>query len=473
MFKTNTQKGVFTIAVGLILWFLPAVMALPAGLTIKAWHMFAIFVATIIGFILHPLPIGAIALIAVGVTGFLKVLKPGEALSGFGNGTIWLIVSAFLFAKGFIKTGLGTRIAYMIMKAIATSSLKLGYTMAITDLIVSPATPSNTARGGGILFPIVKSLCSAFKSDPEDGTQKKIGSYLMAATFQNNCVTSSMFITAVAPNLLVVSLAAETAGVNISWGQWALAMAVPGLLALLICPILVYKIYPPELKETPEAPALAAEELKKMGPMKTDEKIVLFAFLLALALWATASFTGFNATMTALVCIGIMLIGGAIEWNDVTTEKGAWDTLVWMGGLMSLATGLNKSGFIKWFADGVGASLQGVDWLTALVVLALINMYVHYAFASLSAHVGAVYAAFLAVAVAAGAPPLYAALLLGCETGIMGCLTHYATGPAPIFFGAGYITQPEWWKVGFICSLSSVICFLGVGSIWWKILGLW
>lgn len=468
MLKTNFQKGMLSILAGAAIWFFP----MPEGLKPQAWQMFAIFVATIIGFILHPLPIGAIALIAVGLTGFLKILAPAAALSGFGNATIWLIVSAFLFAKGFIKTGLGRRIAYKIMAAIATSSLKLGYTMAITDLIVAPATPSNTARGGGILFPIVKSLCAAFESEPGP-TAKKIGSYLVACTFQNNCITSSMFVTAVAPNLLVVTLAKETAGVDISWGLWALAAIVPGLLALAICPYLVYKICPPELTQTPEAPELARRELAKMGPMSKEEKIVFGTFLLALGLWATSSFTGLNATMIALVCIGIMLIGGALVWEDVITEKGAWDTLFWMGGLMSLATGLAKSGFVDWFAKGVAASLTGISWLTALAILCLINMYVHYAFASLSAHVGALYAAFLAVAVAAGAPPMMAALALGCQTGIMGCLTHYATGPAPIFFGAGYHSQPEWWRVGFICSLLSLIAFLVIGPVWWKVLGLW
>lgn len=240
MFKNDFQKGIFTVLVGVIIWFCP----MPAGLKPEAWHMFALFVATIVGFILHPLPIGAIALIAVGLSGFLKVLKPAEALSGFGNTTIWLIVSAFLFAKGFIKTGLGRRIAYKIMAAIGSSSLKLGYTMAITDLIIAPATPSNTARGGGILFPIVRSLCSAFGSEPGP-TSKKIGSYLMACTFQNNCITSSMFVTSVAPNLLCVTLAAQTAKVDLSWGFWALACSVPGIIALLLCPYLVYKLDPP------------------------------------------------------------------------------------------------------------------------------------------------------------------------------------------------------------------------------------
>ena len=469
MLKTNFQKGIFTVLVGIVLWFLPV----PAGLKPQAWHMFAIFVATILGFILQPIPIGGVALIAVGLTGFLKVLKPAEALSGFGNATIWLIVGAYMFAKGFIKTGLGRRIAYVIMSKIATSSLKLGYSLAITDFIVSPATPSNTARGGGILYPIVRSLCTAFQSEPDDGTRKRIGNYLMLSTFECDCITSSLFLTSVAPNLLVAKLAKDVTGLEITWGTYALATILPGIIALIITPYLVYKLATPELTQTPEAPQLAKDELQKMGPMSGAETTVLIAFLAALAMWATTSFTGLNATMIALVCIGFMLVRGALEWNDIITEKGAWDTLVWMGGLMSLATGLAKLGFVKWVATAISGSLKGIDPMTTLLILCLINMYVHYAFASLSAHVSAVYAAFLAVAVAAGAPPMLSAIALGVETGIMGCLTHYATGPAPIYFGSGYITQPEWWKVGFICSILFLICFLGIGSMWWKVIGLW
>ena len=469
MLKTNFQKGVFTVLVGVILWFCP----MPAGLKPAAWHMFAIFVATIIGFILHPIPIGGVALIAVGLTGFLKVLKPGEALSGFGNATIWLIVGAYMFAKGFIKTGLGRRIAYVIMSKIATSSLKLGYSLAITDFIVSPATPSNTARGGGILYPIVRSLCTAFQSEPDDGTRKRIGNYLMLSTFECDCITSSLFLTSVAPNLLVAKLAKDVTGLDITWGTYALATILPGIIALIITPYLVYKLATPELTQTPEAPQLAKDELEKMGPMSSAETTVMIAFIAALVMWATTSFTGLNATMIALVCIGFMLVRGALEWNDIITEKGAWDTLVWMGGLMSLATGLAKLGFVKWVATGISGSLKGIDPMTTLLILCLINMYVHYAFASLSAHVSAVYAAFLAVAVAAGAPPMLSAIALGVETGIMGCLTHYATGPAPIYFGSGYITQPEWWKVGFVCSILFLICFLGIGSMWWKVIGFW
>ncbi|MDR7866171.1 MAG: anion permease [Sporomusaceae bacterium] len=464
----NLRNGLIAVAVGVIIWFLPV----PAGLKLPAWHLFAIFVATIIGFILQPLPIGAVAFISLGLAGLLGVLKPAEILTGFGNTTMWLIVSAFLFAKGFVKTGLGRRIAYKIMAAIGDSSLKLAYAMALSDLVVSPATPSNTARGGGILYPIVRSLSSAFGSEPGE-TSRKIGAYLMKSTFQCNTITSAMFLTSVAPNSLVAALALQTSKVSISWGTWALAGVLPGLIALAIAPYVIYKLYPPEITKTPEAKVIANQELEKMGPTTWGEKVVAGTFILALLLWSTSSFTKIDATVSAIVCVGIMLLGQAIEWKDVLEEKGAWDTLVWMGGLISLAGALDKVGFIGWFAKLIGGSLTGFSWEAALGILLLVYMYSHYAFASLSAHVTAMYAAFLAVAVAAGAPPFLAAMSLGVISALFGGLTHYATGPAPIFFGAGYISQGDWWKIGFIVSVINLIIFIGFGSMWWKIAGLW
>ena len=464
----DLRNGMITVAIGVILWFLPV----PTGLKPQAWHLLSIFVATIIGFILQPLPIGAIAFISLSIAGLTKTLTPAEALNGFGQSIMWLIISAFLFALGFIKTGLGKRIAYRIMGAIGDSSLKLGYALALSDLAISPATPSNTARAGGIMYPIVRSLCSAFGSEPGDSS-RKIGSYLIKTAFAGNTITSAMFLTSCAPNTLVTVLALQTAKVQISWGTWALAAVLPGLISLAIVPYLLYKIYPPEIDKTPEAKEIARKELEKMGPMSRGEKIVSGVFVLALVLWATGGITKIDATIVAMLGVGIMLIGKAIDWKDVLAEKGAWDTLIWMGGLISLASALTKHGVIAWFAKLIAGSLVGIPWTVALTILLLAYMYSHYAFASLSAHVTAMYAAFLAVAVGAGAPPFLAAMSLGVISALFGGLTHYATGPAPIYFGSGYIPQGTWWKLGFVLSLVNLIVFIGFGSFWWKLVGLW
>ncbi|MDR3562534.1 MAG: anion permease [Negativicutes bacterium] len=466
--QSKITRGAVVAVIGALIWVAP----IPDGVKPQAWHLLAIFVATILGFILQPLPIGAVAFISITVSALAGVLKPAEALSGFSNGTIWLIVSAFLFAKGFIKTGLGRRIAFMIMRAIGDSTLKLGYALVLSDLVIAPATPSNTARAGGVIFPIVKSLSLAFDSHPGP-TARRIGAYLMKTEFQGNAITAAMFMTACAPNPLIVELAAKTLNVNLSWWTWFAAASVPGILSLALVPYLLYKLYPPEITKTPEAKVFAAAELEKMGPMTFGEKIVAGVFVLALVLWGTATITKLDATVVAMLGVGLMLLTQVIEWKDVLEEKGAWDTMIWMGSLIGLADYLTKLGLIPWFAKTVGAMIVGIPWLPALMLLLVIYMYSHYGFASLAAHVTAMYAAFAAVAVAAGAPAYLAALAFAYISNLFAGLTHYATGPAPIFFGAGYIDQGTWWRLGFILSVVNLIIWVGLGSLWWKVLGLW
>lgn len=466
--NSKLTKALAVVALGAAIWFLPV----PQGLKPEAWHLMAIFVATIFGFILQPLPIGAVALASVTFTALAGVLKPAEALSGFSNTTIWLIVAAFLFAKGFIKTGLGRRIAFILIKAIGDSTLKLGYTLVLSDLIISPATPSNTARAGGILFPIVRSLCTAFGSEP-GSTSRKVGSYLMQTAYQGNAITSAMFMTSMAGNPLIALLAAKTLNIQLSWGQWALASVVPGLISLLVVPYFLYKFYPPEIKKTPEAKALAAKELQNMGPMSWGEKIVAMVFVGALILWSTSQYTKLDATVVALLAVVVMLATQVLEWKDVLDEKGAWDTLIWMGALVGLADYLSKLGFIPWFAKTMAASIVGIPWLQAFIVLTIVYLYAHYAFASLTAHITAMYPAFIAVAVAAGAPPYLVALALAFMSNLCMSLTHYAAGPSPIYFGAGYVDQNTWWRLGFIISVINLVIWVGLGSMWWKVLGLW
>ena len=461
-------RGVIVISLAVILWWLPV----PEGLTIQAWHLFAVFAATILGFILQPMPLGAVALAGVTFSAFTGTLKPAEALSGFSDTTIWLIVSAFLFAKGFIKTGLGRRIAYVLISWFGSSSLKLGYTLVLSDFIISPATPSNTARSGGIMYPIVRSLAAVFGSEPGPSA-RKIGAFLLAASFQADAPIAATFLTACAPNPLMATLAKQTANLDITWGLWAMAAIVPGILSILIIPYFIYRTYAPEVKRTPEAQALARKELDCMGCMTRDEKVISGVFLGALLLWSTSQYTHVNATIAALLGVTVMLVFQVLDWNDVIGEKGAWDSMMWMGGIVGLAGALNKAGFIPWFAQSVTGALSGVSWQITLGVLFLVYLYSHYAFASLSAHATAMYAAFLAVAAAAGAPPYYAAIGLAVLSNLMAGLTHYATGAAPIYFGAGYIEQKDWWRIGFTCSVLNFILWIGIGSLWWKVIGLW
>jgi DASS family divalent anion:Na+ symporter len=462
------KRGLIVIIVGIIIWYSP----MPTGVKPEAWHLLAIFVATILGLILGPLPMGAVVILGVMMTALTGVLKIGQVLSGFANNTVWLIVAAFLIARGFIITGLGRRIAFNFIRAFGRKTLGLAYAIEASDLVLAPATPSNTARAGGILYPIVRSLCSTFESEPGD-TARKIGSYLMKMEYQGVVVTSAMFMTSCAINPLIVELAKKTANVSLSWGTWALAAAVPGLISLIIVPYLLYKLYPPEIKETPQASELAHRELEKMGPMSRKEKMMIAVFVVILALWVTGEWNKLDATIVAILGVSIMLIAGVIRWEDVLAEKGAWDALIWFGGLVMMAGQLNTLGLMKWFANMAGGSVAGMGWFAALIVLILVYFYSHYGFASLNAHTTALFPPFLAVIIAAGAPPYIATLSLAFFSNLCAGITHYGTGPAPIYFNAGYVDQKTWWKFGLLISVLNIVIWMGVGFPWWKILGLW
>lgn len=461
-------KAATPILLGLVIWFIPA----PAGLTAQAWHLFALLVAIICGFIAQPLPIGAVAIIGLTVTALTRTLTMGEALSGFASASIWLIAAAFFFSRGFIKTGLGRRIAYLILRAIGDSPLKVSYAFTLSGLFIAPATPSSTARAGGVIFPILRSVISVLGSEPGQ-TSRRAGAFLIMAYYQVDGVLSALFMTAMTGNPLATELAKSTAGIEISWGMWTLAALVPGVIGMIVVPYFVYRIYPPEMRYSPEVKQLAREELQKLGPITRPELILLGVFLMALLLWCTGPITKLNPTLVGLMAVSIMLIGKVIEWKDVLNENGAWDTVVWMGVLVGMAGHLSSKGFIPWFAKAVGVSMAGFNWPVALAILFVVYLYSQYGFASMTAHVAAMYAAFLAVAVGMGAPGYLSALLF-CYAGCL-CysLTHYSAGPGPIFYGAGFVPLPTWWKIGFLTSLVHLVIWGGTGPFWWKFLGLW
>jgi divalent anion:Na+ symporter, DASS family len=281
-----------------------------------------------------------------------------------------------------------------------------------------------------------------------------------------------MFLTSMAANPLIAELAKDV-GVRISWCDWALASIVPGLFSLVLIPLFIYKIYAPEVKETPDATNFARKKLQEMGGVKKAEGIMICAFILLLSLWIFGPNFGINAAVTALIGLGILLLTDVLSWDDILKEKGAWDTLIWFAVLLMMASNLNKLGLTSWFSEWVVQVVQGYSWVTAFGILSLVYFYSHYFFASNLAHVGAMYASFLVVAIALGTPPQLAALVLGFFSSLFGGITHYACGPAAILFGSGYVPIDKWWKVGAMVSVVNVTIWLGVGSIWWKFLGIW
>lgn len=474
-----------SIAITLSIWF---IIPVPQGVSPNAWHLLALFVGTISAIIGKALPIGALSIIAIALVAITGVTNPGnlsgaltDALSGFSNDLIWLIGISVMISMSLTKTGLGSRIGYFFISLVGKRTIGIAYALGIAESILAPVTPSNTARGGGIIHPIMRSIADSFGSKPERGSTEKVGRYLALVNYNMNPITSAMFITATAPNPLIVNLIFEDSDFKLTWGMWAIAALVPALVSILVIPYVIYLIYPPQIKKTPDAPKFARSKMKELGPISLPEKITMGVFTILLMLWAGIPALIFGdsfivpPTTAAFIGLAILLVTGVLSWEDVLNNKGAWDTITWFAALVMMAGFLGKLGLVSWLAETVGSGIDdlGLSWVSGVLILLLIYVYSHYFFASTTAHITAMFGAFFVAGIALKAPPMLWALILGFSSSLMMSITHYGTGTAPIIFGSGYTTLGEWWKTGFVTSIVNLIIWIFVGGIWWKFLGYW
>jgi L-tartrate/succinate antiporter len=471
-------KLLVPVALSVVLVLFPA----PAGLPRHAWVFFSIFAGTIAALILEPFPFAAVGTMGATIIAMLgpwalfsakemanpKFKAPEEGikwlLSGWSSSTVWLVFTAFIFALGYEKSGLGRRIALALVKLMGRRTLFLGYAVMLSDALIAPFTASNTARSAGTIFPIVRNLPPLFDSRPNDPSARKIGGYLMWVAFASTAITSSLFLTALAPNVLCIEIIKKTANIDISWLEWFKGAAPFGVVMLAVLPLLVYWIYPPELKASPEVPKWAGEELRKMGRVSWKEIALSILVLAAMCAWI---FGGkyIQATTVALVAVTAMIIIGIVRWEDIAGFKTAWNTIVLLAFLVSLAEGLARVGFIKWFDDSLATYMHGYSPVATLYVLVAVYFFAHYMFASTTPHASAMMPVMLAVGMSvAGMPIKQLALLLAMTHGIMGVITPYATGPAPVYYGAGYIPGKDFWKLGAIFGVIFIAALLGLSA---------
>ncbi len=473
--ETRPLALVVCLAVGLITWFIPT----PSGLEPAAWHLFAIFLATIVGIIGKAAPMGALSVIAMALCAATGVVAPdgdasdriSAALSGFSNSTIWLIVSAFFAARAVIASGLGERLAYLFVKIFGRSTIGLAYGLGLADLLTSPAIPSNTARSGYV-YPVMMSVARAFGSEPgRPETHQRLGSYLALTTYNLNLAVSVIFFTGAAPNAMASRLAA-VAGVQVNWPGWLMASVVPGLIGVIAVPLVIYRLNRPEIRRTPDASAMASRELRRLGPVTAHEWTTLAVFVCMIVLWVVGD-SFMSATTVALLGLGALLLTGALTWAQMKAEKSAWDTLTWFAALVMMGTALNDLGFIGWLGEHVGGMMDGLGTITAFAALAGVYALTHYLFASGTAHTASMFSVFLGVGLALGLPGVPLTVLLGAIPTLMGCLTHYGNGPAPLYFGSGYVELGAWWRTGLVLGIVHMAIWLVAGPIWWNIIGAW
>ena len=471
-------RALAPLAAAILIALFPA----PHGLAQQAWYFFAIFFGVVVGLVLEPFPGPVIGLMGVTVITILServLFAPDElrapgfnaadrsiawALSGFSSSTVWLAFSAFMFATGYEKTGLGRRIALLLVRGMGSRTLSLGYAITLADTILAIFTPSNTARSAGAIFPIVRNLPPLYSSQPNSPSARKIGAYIMWVAFATSCVTSSLFLTGLAPNLLAVEFIRKSTNLQITWLQWFAAFAPAGIVLLLALPVLTYVLYPPELGQSRQAPIWAKQELAKMGGFSKREGIVAALALLAILLWVFGG-AYVHPTSAALFVVSLMLATGVVTWEDVVSNREAWKTLTLLATLVTLADGINRTGFVRWFAETIASYLGGVSPNAAIIGLVATYFFSHYMFASITAHVTAMMPIMLSVGSSMPGVPLdKLALLLGLTQGLMGVLTPYATGPAPVYANSGYITAAEYWRLGTIFGLVFVAALLGLSA---------
>lgn len=483
--KVNYKGFILPVVIGAILWLLTPVR--PGGLSVQAWEMFAIFVATIVGCITKPLPIGGTTLIGLIVTVLVGLApvqnevnpKTGAVnagiLSAFSNSASWLIAMAFIMAYGISKTGLGNRIAYWMIRRFGKRSIGIAYAITGLEIVLGALIPSNSARTGGVVWPVTESISKDYDSLPNDPSRKKIGAFLSFIAFHANVISTALFITGAAPNMVASQMAVQK-GYTMSWISWFTAAIVPALIATIVIPLIIYKIFPPEIKETPDAKNWADEHLAEMGPVSKPEKIMSVVFLLAIILWVLSGIfkiPQLDSTFVAFLAVGLLLITGVLTMQDALKQTGAWNILIWLSILVFMAGKLISFGFIDWFSKTIQTGLHGISWEIVLAVLVILMFYTHYFFASGTAHMTALYLPFLSVAVATGAPLALSAMLLAFTGAINASTTHYANGPASILATTGYIKQGEWWKLNFILGLVYLLIFGVIGTVWMKIIGMW
>jgi DASS family divalent anion:Na+ symporter len=449
-----------TVAVAVGLWFSPV----PDGLTPPAWHLFALFVAAILAVVIGAFPILTSSILALAAAVLSGTLAPAKAYSGFANGTILLIVVAFLVARAVVQCGLGARIGHAVVTVFGRSTLGLTYSIFVVDGLIAPAFPSNTARSG-VLYPLVFSLAETAGARPGDPARRRLGALLMFSGIASLALSSALWFTAMAANPLGAEIA-RPLGVEIDFGSWLIAASVPTLACIALVPFVLYKIVAPEVTDTPAAPAAARAALKQLGPLSRNEKVVAAVFAGMIALWAAAATFGIDSTAVAFLGLGILLAAGVLTLADIAREGDVLATFIWFAALFTLSSQLNELGFMGYLGERLAGAMGGLSALAAGLVLVVAYVLLHYLFVSQTAHLLALFGVFLDVGVKLGVPAAPLAFLLLFATNFFSGITPQGSSANLLFAGSGFLSQGDLYRLGAILTGLNLIVYLVVGLPW-------
>ena len=458
--KPKRLARAVSLAVALAIWFIPA----PGGLTPQAWHLFAIFAATILSVVIGAFPILTASVFAIAAAVLTGTLPAADAYAGFSNPTIVLIIVAFLVARAVVKSGLGERLGYRAISLFGRSSLGLSYSIFAVDALISPAFPSNTARSG-VLYPLAFSMAQAAGATPDRQDRRRFGQFLMFSGMASLSLSSALWLTAMAGNPLGAAIAREY-GVQIGFGSWLIASSVPTVLAMIIVPWLLYNVIKPEVTAMPDAPAQAKKSLAALGPLTRDQKIVGFTFLGMVVLWGLSGTLGIDPTAVAFLGLGVMLATSVLTLGDIAKEGDVLATFIWFASLFTLSDQLNKLGFMAFLGERLVMRLGGIPIPVAAVVIVVAYVLIHYLFVSQTAHLLALFGVFLGVGVKLGVSPALLAYQLLFATNYFAALAPQASSANLLFAGSGYLAQNDLYRLGALHTGFCILLYLAVGTPW-------
>ena len=458
-----SRGGCLVMATAIWLW------PVPEGLTPQAWHLFAIFAATIAAVVVGALPILTASILGAAIAVLAGVIPAAAAWAGFANGTILLIVTAFLVASAVVKCGLGERIGHLVVSRFGRSTLGLGYSLFLVDAVMAPAFPSNTARSG-VLYPLAASLAETAGARRGEPSRARQGAFLMFSGMASLSLSSGLWLTAMAANPLGTEIA-RTKGLDIGFGTWLIASSVPTLAAMALLPLVLYKVIAPEVTATPEAPAAARAALKALGPLTRGEWIVTITFVVMVALWGSASVLNVDATAVAFLGLAVFLTTGVLTSADISQEGDVLATYIWFALLFTLSTQLNELGFMGYVGQRLAAAMLGVSPLLAALVIVIAYVLLHYLFVSQTAHLLALFAVFLDVGAKVGVPLFPLAFLLLFATNFFAAITPQGSSANLLFAASGYLSQRELYRLGALTTAVNLAIYLVIGIPWLLLVG--
>ncbi len=450
----------FAVALGLIVFSggVPPFSSLP----MSANALFFIFMSSIVCVVANVAGLAPICFTALGVTVFFKILPFKSAMSGFSNPTPWLVFFSFCFGKAFVQSGASSFFANMLLRRAGGSLPLLMRLLLLIEVVLAPFIPSNAARASSSVVPILKSLQEILKAQDFKQTSL-IMRYAVMVAFCTNMISSSLYLTGTAPNLLCASLAKELLHYEVTWLQWFGYMLIPCSIGLLLLPFVARLVVGIRLESLP---FITVETKRRERPTKHLFTLVA-VFLVVLLLWIFGSYIGVTATQAAFLGVIAMLLTGVLSWKDIQENTPAWENFFWYAGFISIAGGLNEYHVFAEIGALLGSALKAMGGYSCYAIGAVVYAYLHYCFAGISPHVVSLLPVMLILLSGAGVPLYVATMTLSSLSVLSGMLTHFGSTACPVFFGLKVVPVSVWWRIGFVMTTIMLLGVVCQGIVVW------